>query len=536
MNFNNLNISIQLDNYNKCDNDSYKCYFVGSIIYKDKIEGEESILNILHDFSYGSIDWNQLHGAFRIIIIRKTDNAITLFTDNAGLLCFYYHEGENVLSDSFIELLESTKQHSLNMKAVASFAKDGLVYGNHTICKEIRRFSSECYFVWNGIKIKCHTKLLKSFEEINCKNSVSNFSKNILKSISGKKTASIVTGGFDSRWILSILLAENISSDLFISGSDDLIDVKIAKQIAGKLNKPLTVCDGKITTQEEFDEAFQFSDGQFNCVNLYRLYLLQNTIKIRGYDIVLGGVGGEFYKNSFINQDFPIYWGTLNANKFVKQKVSYNNINAAYFTDEFVEFLSSIESSIQAEISQIKNSRKKSKQAIDYGYWVLKQRMVALSNSNIVPQIALLVERNPISIPYKLNPYSLEMNKFQRKEISKNAPCLSNILTDRRVSTNSNSLNIIKDIFVNYLFLLKVYTKRVFSKNKSTLAHTKHSFSSSVIEINYKESFICCQKAGVFKKDILFDNVDRKVLDNIFPVGILISKYFNDSDQQTIME
>lgn len=525
MKFNNLKISIDLSQYNKCGTELYNCYFEGSVIYKNRSEGCKSILQLLNDLEKGEIDWNHIYGAFRVIAINKIDNVINLFSDNAGLLCFYYHENENVLSDSFINLLESTDQHNINMKAVAGIVKDTFVYSNQTICKEIKRLSSDSFYFWREEKLVSQAKLWKTFEEINYNKSVSDFSNKLLKSISGKKIASILTGGTDSRWVLSMLLSAKVDSDLFISGDEGHIDVKVAKQIAEKLNKPLTICNGTIKTQQDFDNAFEFSDGSFNCVSLYRLYVLQNTIKERGYDICLGGVGGEFYKNSFIVQKLPIYYGNLNVKSFVRRWLSIDR--KSYFTDEIIGQFNLMKNDFEDDLSNIHHGVGILKQSIDYGYWILKHRMVTISNSNLVPQIAILVERDSISIPYKTNPYLLEINKIQRREVSRNSPSISKVKTDKNSSLSNSILKIFGDFFKNYTFRFKGLLKRKIKKQHNSSGLNEHVFETEIIKENYFKAFNHCKTSGIIKKDVLFNEVDRNTLDNILPVGILISKYFN---------
>lgn len=249
-----------------------------------------------------------------MVMMDKQLHETYFITDNAGTQCFYL--SEDYASTSFLRLLEKQKRTTPDHEAIADYIQFGCVYSRRTFVNEIKRTSPDRYYCASEQGVAEYDKRLKPFEEMNG-GSLRSWIADVSKKTEAQKAAAVVTGGVDSRMVLANLVAAETETDLVISGEAEHIDASIASEIAQVLHKGIDIIPGQICSIDDFYEAYRGLDGIGDCITLYRLVKPRRHLNQNNYQALWGGISGELYKNSFLNQDFPNYRGAPDFSRFL---------------------------------------------------------------------------------------------------------------------------------------------------------------------------------------------------------------------------
>lgn len=508
----------------------YKCCFYGIFVYKYRQQGLDSARTLLLDFISNNIDFDSMFGSFRVII-EAPSGEIVFFSDNSNNCCFYCNTITGCYSDSFLNLCEHSDSLSVNYESLAQFMLFGCVYGNQMFFNEIERTDSDNYYVLSGGRIKKNSKNLSSFEKTDSVESISDYFNRFTSSLKGIKIADVVTGGVDSRMVLCNLLQCGVAPELFIAEEPGHIDVKIAQEIANIIDAPLHIISHEYADTNFVEDAYYASDGVFSPLSRYYLVLMRKEIKKRGFAAVFGGVCGELYKNSFINQDFPCYFGnTANLAKMYSIKVAASKVLPVTILGERLKnIVPKVPEIILAEMKKYTGDSKKATY-FNIGYWIMKQRVVSVSNAanNTVPFISPLLERAPLSIAYRKNPYLLEMQAFARREVSSYSARLASVRTDRNLTCRYGAIPMLTEAVSNYAFLTKLYIKRRLNKQKPELQNSSY-FISQLLHDTVKVNYLCnvLKEYGILSVNSTVNELPLPIKDRIFLLGTLLSKQQN---------
>ena len=97
--------------------------------------------------------------------------------------------------------------------------------------------------------------------------------RDLVKASEGLKTVGVITGGIDSRTVLAHLIALEKDIDLAISGREQNIDVRIAKNIAEKLSKQILISDELVDNNINWLKKLAIrNDGVYGILSRYRLH------------------------------------------------------------------------------------------------------------------------------------------------------------------------------------------------------------------------------------------------------------------------
>ena len=205
--------------------------------------------DISNNFSYYEFksEDKKYEGSF--IEIQKKDNEVSIKVDIFSKIPFYYFVNNKTSygNSSFVELVKELKKKksllSLDYVSIASFMKNNCFMENSTYYNEILRVppGSKLNFNYkNGHKTihqyyKYDTKTLKDSNVDLIANDYVDILKSNLQNYihqnNFKKIGISLTGGFDSRMILSLLNDIKIEPIAFHYGHKDSDDFKISKKI-----------------------------------------------------------------------------------------------------------------------------------------------------------------------------------------------------------------------------------------------------------------------------------------------------------------
>ena len=258
------------------------------------------------------------------------------------------------------------------------------------------------------------------------------------------------------------------------------------------------------------------SAGLTEPVGTYRLYKEAKGLKKQGITIKFGGGAGELYKNSFLNQDYPNYKGKPDWKRFLKMKVLVSGVPQTHLTDE-----------IKAEMDQLpdrmfrklQESRQPNKAWVylDTGYRIMQGRIVTCIDMQAqwyVPY-APLMERPVVAWAYHQPPHSLELQRFQRDQVTCFCPEIKDVKTDRGLTCNSGKRT--QEWLGSYLFLARVAFERIFKKSAPIQADDcmKQVRESDAC----RDAVKICKEIGILNNTAKIDEMSDLLLDRILAIG-----------------
>lgn len=492
----------------------------GLFMYRDNNSIYESVKCFLLEFINGKHDFNECYGAFRFSMMRKDTGEEVLFSDNSGMMRFYINQKSNSLFRSLNETMP-IEERSPNISAIAQFLCFGCIYGYETIIESVVLTDPNCYYLYSNGRIEEKTKHLKALFEYEKNNtSLNTLIRKAIAHCEGK-IGCTVTGGIDSRSVLANLISIGTKPALFITGHEPQPDVEIAKTISKQLGLSLTVVSDEIEECSWLEHSIKAADGQDGICGIYRLDKLARLLNKEGITLQFGGVAGELYKNSFINQDFPLYFGRPRWERFYKYKVGTFDLDRSLFEKEVCDEIEKLPSVITRWLKS-HDGKNKAEAYLNAGYEIMQARCNHTINmfQRFTTVYNPLMERRMAAYAYGKNPYALEMQAFQRWEVSQNCGNIKNIRTDRGLTCNYNRRA--AEFIKSYLFLVKVAMQRLLFRNDIDIRIDK-CFEGGQKDASFTDALINTQRLGIvnFKKNI--DNIPTGLADRLFTIGLFFS-------------
>jgi hypothetical protein len=503
------------------------CYYRG-VIYKAGLKaGEESIVELLNEYCLSKhINTTYFMGSYWIVIIDETNDLVIFFGDNSGSCSFYFDTNTNIFSDSFLDITKQSNQLLPNFDAITQFLSFNCIYSEDTICKGIHRTNPSNYYVIENDSIKVKEKEFLKLDE-NCKyTNLSEYFDDFIYATQDFRKAAVITGGTDSRTILSHLIYKNENFDLFISGCDEMKDVKIAKEISKRISKYLHVSNESINNlnEEELRALFESTDGVYSYVSRFRLHKKNEMLVKIGTDIEVGGVAGELYKNSFLNQDFPFYMcKRFNKNKFYNVKMNPEKLEKSLFTREINNAQNIMKERILNNIFG-KTSGKKHQVYFKAGVKVLQYRMNTITNSSsfTIPILSPFAEIDVMPLAYNEKPWNLELNRWQRHEVSRYCPQIASIPTDRGTTLKDKKMSMLKEFLRTYLFLFRMGISRVLKFKKRILIRNINNDFSKIREMEiFNIAIDTTREIGILNENVNSEDIPDSIADKLLTIALV---------------
>lgn len=417
-------------------------------------------------------------------------------------------------------LIIKRESYTLNYMAISQFLYYGCTYDMSTIIEDVYYTDPLKYYIVEAGHIEERSKKLKCMQEYHSNRDIlANVMKRFSEKIGTEGIACTITGGTDSRSILAHLIKYNIKPVLTITGKKTNPDVVIANRIAEITGSEINVIETQDGLQDLSNEDISYIAGLSELKGRYRLLKKAKYLDGLGIALECGGVGGEMYKNSFINQDFPIYMGKPNWKKFYKYKIAAWDFPTEICGEKIAEQIHNINKYV---IACIKNNYSEKRIAyLDAGYYILQCRFAPVSafqSRYIIPYNPLL-ERTVAAYPFGENPYRLENQAFQRRQVSENCSLIKDIHTDRDLTLNYKNRR--RESVKGMLFLVKVYLNRVFKRKAISIKAENMLLDNSRV----RAAIDICKRNGIICPDADLSNVRESVVDRLFSLGCFLEEY-----------
>ena len=277
--------------------------------------GLETVRTFAQRIATGSIktEWSALHGVFWLVIHDRHSGTRWHGVDNAGLYHAYYTT--DTVSTRFLTLLsdKACSASQLAPHAIVDFLTHGGVHWRNTFVNDIKTigFDEIIETVPTSANMGVRTHVVKKVLSANHKVSLSSFIdyfNELALALQDKKISVDLTGGIDSRLIVCLLNTNGVNFEVAVAGRAGIPDVLIAKKAAAAIGKEIQICYHDASAiVEELPQLFRECDGLGDVLAYHRSHQMSGERRRRGIEVVIGGAGGELYKDFWWLQDWPFY-------------------------------------------------------------------------------------------------------------------------------------------------------------------------------------------------------------------------------------
>ncbi len=297
------------DNLRCYEDEDYKIFWRGFFYIAGFQSGLSSITKLAADLRSQNLPQlaGKFRGIFMLLVEDKRSSSRYVLADNTGM--FHIFCSDSGISTSFLDLATSqgSRATDLDPEAVVEFLHFGYISFGRTLLKNIVKLSHEQIVCISRTGISFLPKSLPSFESPP-ERSLVDLLGDFTSSVAGERVSVDLTGGMDTRALVTILNYLGLDFEMAVRGKDSDPDVQIATEVARALGKELYVCYTSIDDLEsQLPNVLNICDGSQDVIKAHSALQLQRERVQRGVTLMLSGNGGELYRDDWWLQDFPLY-------------------------------------------------------------------------------------------------------------------------------------------------------------------------------------------------------------------------------------
>ncbi|MBL4601831.1 MAG: hypothetical protein JKY84_03715 [Emcibacteraceae bacterium] len=427
-------------NFAEHNNGDY-CLSSGCFFYKG-LNGKNALDLFLNDFVPEHYSPHSFMGIFTLII--KKAGRLFVVTDPMGASRIFHSDDQTIWSSSFLALAENMSGLSIDPQGVYEYCFQEANYGNTTPINQIKMADSLSYFELCKDGIKAKPKNLPINFELSTKpyddlieehSALLQTQMQDVVSSYGEKIATALSGGYDSRLMLSLAKSTGINPNVYVYGPDGSPDVTVARDIAADegfeinhINKAKFPKPSPEAYADIVKDNYYALDG-FPNESIFDFGANMATRRERSKNgtLVLNGGGGEIYRNFF-------YLPNHSYNVDDLLDVFYTRYSTEFCTTEFVEqtYRENLKTKIINALEL--DSDHLTRTQLEYAYPAFRLRYwTAKDNSNnnrlgsfLTPFICYETIMATLKIPLKYKTHG----KFQGDLINQINPAMASYLSD----------------------------------------------------------------------------------------------------------
>jgi len=434
-------------------------------------------------------------GIFLVVICDEAAQTYLAYTSKSGLYRLYYsHDNDTLFISSSLSSIINNMSSAPQLDDIALIQHGVFEHtlGERTFYQGIKMLDNHCYLDYDLKKVKLHeyynlAMYLKARPEYSWKETTNllpdEFNKAMDAVVLGvDKFNSALTGGYDSRTILSYILNRKIEGYCLYTWAADKQweDVAVASLIAEKLKLKYDSIELGVEMikhyEENSDKQIYWTDGSGSINRCNQMYSHEVLVKY-SRDLISGYFGSELFRplhrsNVMIREHFvDLLFSTDRQQDFstLISSIRLSGFNKPYFQkhrDEFVD--SSLEYFKSLEISEHKH--------VNYYHYIIKtgfwkffgqefhsQRINTRMSSPYLDDdfVQFLVQTPIVNIhkdTYKKHGYyALKGQALYHPIIKRNCPELMKLRTNRGFAPQD---------FDSFIYPLNVLFKHYFSKRR----------------------------------------------------------------------
>ena len=294
------------------------CAVIGTLLYCHAT-GLPALERLLSDFKSGTIQRSSLHGHYCVLI--GTGDAIEVFTDPFGIYPVWKNTDNNVVSSSFLAISDAMDGVTVDTQAAYEYVFQGATYGGASVFREIDLF--DCHSIlrfgpsvetkpWGPTPAAAELGLSDADRLARNLANLRAYYDAIV-SCFGDRIDTALSGGYDSRLTLALLLERGATPSIHVYGRPEDGDVTVAKHVAANEGFALSHVDKSTfapVEPDDFADVIERKFLAFHCHPPDGLFengsdLDTRTELSRGGRLMLNGGGGEVFRNYFYLPDRP---------------------------------------------------------------------------------------------------------------------------------------------------------------------------------------------------------------------------------------
>jgi asparagine synthase (glutamine-hydrolysing) len=247
----------------------------------------------------------QLQGIFVLIIIDSRQQQTHIITDRCGSLHAYWRPcagGHAVsLSSAVLAMLDEAGAAQLDPVAVHEFIATGILYEDRSLWQGVRKIGPATVFTLGpqGVQARPYWQFAdirpESLPLDQAIDQTHHALVDVLKALPAtpQPLVSDLTGGYDSRFLLSGLVKAGRPFTTTVSGAAQHPDVTVAARIAAELGlQHQHIPSQQIPSPEEFDAALRMTDGEYDAFDYARILATHRRLSA-AHGMSLNGSFGE---------------------------------------------------------------------------------------------------------------------------------------------------------------------------------------------------------------------------------------------------
>lgn len=290
----------------------------GSFFYRQKT-GQAALREFHADFDPTAMNWENCRGHFGLVICKEGKLFIT--NDALGSYHLYHDSISEIFSSSFISILETTPCGTLDRQGVYEYAWNGTTFGTKTFLHNIKRLPHASL-----VELGRQPRVIRPKDpiEIGAPPSVDELAPLALIEVeklrqlfstygAGFKgpVRTALSGGYDSRLLLAMLLDAGVNPELFVYGPKGSTDVQTAQAVARGEGLDLSHIVKTTARPPEPEEFRAHCERNLYAFDGWKSYgLFDNSAdfgdrrkRSEPDAVVLNGSVGEIYRNFFYLPD-----------------------------------------------------------------------------------------------------------------------------------------------------------------------------------------------------------------------------------------
>lgn len=317
-------------------------FCAGTLLYRGKT-GKEAARHLYRDARDERLDLEAAHGGYFAVVCLNGRVGYTV--DRLGVYRAYKVNHGKLISSSFIALAAALSSRTINRQCVYEYVFQGATYGDETVFDEISMVPAGRVFGDpRAVLPQWPARAVEPPAQVGLEDGIDRCLKKLrtyiaqIKENYGDKVDTALSGGYDTRLLLALLLEQGITPRLHVYGRPADPDVRVALDLArgeglsiehidkSKFPNPSPETFGETVRKNFLAFDGYPTDGVFEA----GADLSTRRDRCRNGELMLNGGGGEIFRNFFYLPDRP-----YNIREFIW--AFYCRFDPKTCMDQFVE-------------------------------------------------------------------------------------------------------------------------------------------------------------------------------------------------------
>ncbi|MEM8800156.1 MAG: hypothetical protein AAGF15_08770 [Pseudomonadota bacterium] len=295
-------------------------FVVGCFVYRGMI-GDAALASFFEDQTNGTLSVDKVTGHY--ITVTKRGETIEIASDPLNALKIYHDAKRTVYSSQYTHVLELLDAVTADPQGVYEYAWFGVVNGVTTMVREIKSVASHMHVVIEAsgrsyvLADNRPRWRLPDFSESSFEEAIDYFEDALAGQLKafidhfGDRLKTALSGGYDSRLIVALLLAGGVTPRLFVYGNEQDTDRAVALDVGKRLGIAVDAIDKtQFTPDPDVDPKAQFTRSYYAFDGWKNQGIFDSGVdfsdrvnRMKGNAVFINGSAGESLRNFFYLPD-----------------------------------------------------------------------------------------------------------------------------------------------------------------------------------------------------------------------------------------